>query len=230
MLHVERVSAGYGEASAVRDITLHVDAGEIVTLCGRNGAGKTTLLRTIMGLHAQFSGRVEFAGTDITRMPAHRRARLGLGWVPDDRGAFATLTVAESLALSPVTGIAAWSLDRIYETFPSLGARRATLANRLSGGEQQMLALARVLRMGSVLLLADEPTEGLSPLMVGQVGDLLREAKAHGVTVLLVEQNIHFASTIADRHYLMAEGRVVEELGAGEIHDREPELLAYLGM
>ena len=230
MLRIDRLSASYGEAVAVRDVSLQVREGEIVTLCGRNGAGKTTLLRTIMGLHRQFTGRIEFTGTDVTRMPAHRRARLGLGWVPDDRGAFATLTVAQSLALSPVRGPAPWPLERVYEAFPSLYARRATLSNRLSGGEQQMLALARVLRMGSRLLLCDEPTEGLSPLLVGQVGALLREAKNHGVTVLLVEQNVHFAATVADRHYLLAEGRVVEELGSSDVLDREQELLAYLGM
>jgi branched-chain amino acid transport system ATP-binding protein len=230
MLRVDRVSATYGEAGAVRDVSLHVDAGEIVTLCGRNGAGKTTLLRTIMGLHTQFTGHIEYAGTDITRMTPHRRARLGLGWVPDDRGAFATLTVTESLKLSPVSGPASWPLERIFDSFPSLAARRSTLANRLSGGEQQMLALARVLRMGSRLLLADEPTEGLSPLLVGRVGDLLREAKTHGVTVLLVEQNVHFAATIADRHYLLAEGRIVEELRSTDVLDRESELLAYLGL
>ncbi len=230
MLRVDHLSASYGEAGAVRDASLHVDAGEIVTLCGRNGAGKTTLLRTIMGLHTQFTGHIVYAGTDITRMTPHRRARLGLGWVPDDRGAFATLTVAESLKLSPVSGPASWPLERIFDAFPSLAARRSTLANRLSGGEQQMLALARVLHMGSRLLLADEPTEGLSPLLVGRVGDLLREAKTHGVTVLLVEQNVHFAATIADRHYLLAEGRIVEELRSTDVLDRESELLAYLGL
>jgi branched-chain amino acid transport system ATP-binding protein len=231
LLTVDHVTAGYGEAVAVRDVSLRVGTGEIVTLCGRNGAGKTTMLRTVMGLHAQTSGTIAFGGRDISTVPAHRRARMGLGWVPDDRGSFATLTVAESLALPPAgLGSSRWSAERVYDTFPSLAARRSTLSNRLSGGEQQMLALARVLRMGSRLVLADEPTEGLSPLLVSQVGDVLRQIRDDGVTVLLVEQNVHFAARIADRHYLLAEGRIVEELDGAEIVDREPELLAYLGM
>ena len=230
MLEIDKVSAFYGEAVAIRDVTLRVADGEIVTLCGRNGAGKTTLLRTVMGLHQQHSGRIRYGDTDITRTPSHIRARLGLGWVPDDRGAYATLSVEESLALSHIRGPASWPLDRIYETFPSLASRRRTQSNRLSGGEQQMLAIARVLHMGARLVLADEPTEGLSPRLVAEVGDVLREVRAHGVAVLLVEQNVHFAATVADRHHLLAEGRLVAEFAADELADREQELLAYLGL
>ena len=230
MLEIDNVSAFYGEAVAIRDITLRVSDGEIVTLCGRNGAGKTTLLRTVMGLHQQYTGRIRYGETDITRTPSHIRARLGLGWVPDDRGAYATLSVEESLALSHVRGPDAWPLDRVYETFPSLASRRRTQSNRLSGGEQQMLAIARVLHMGARLVLADEPTEGLSPRLVAEVGDVLREVRAHGVAVLLVEQNVHFAATVADRHHLLAEGRLVAEFAADELADREQELLAYLGL
>jgi branched-chain amino acid transport system ATP-binding protein len=230
MLRIENLCAGYGEAAVLRDVSLRVDAGEVVTLCGRNGAGKTTLLRCVMGLHPVSSGRVELFGRDLRGLAAHRRARLGLGWVPDDRGAYATLTVAENLTLPPVAGPHPWPLTRVYDAFPALYARRAAPASTLSGGEQQMLALARVLRMGAQLLLCDEPTEGLSPLLIAQVGEILREAKAHGVTVLLVEQNLHFATTVADRHYLLAEGRVVEALDNSEVHAREHELLAYLGI
>ena len=230
MLEIDNVSASYGEAVAIRDITLRVADGEIVTLCGRNGAGKTTLLRTVMGLHQQHTGRIRYGDADITRTPSHIRARLGLGWVPDDRGAYATLSVEESLALSHVRGPDAWPLDRVYETFPSLASRRRTQSNRLSGGEQQMLAIARVLHMGARLVLADEPTEGLSPRLVAEVGDVLREVRAHGVAVLLVEQNVHFAATVADRHHLLAEGRLVAEFAADELADREQELLAYLGL
>jgi branched-chain amino acid transport system ATP-binding protein len=230
LLSVDAVSAGYGEAQVLRSVTVSVGEGEIVTLCGRNGAGKTTLLRTVMGLHPLRSGRIEFDGRDLAKVPAHRRARLGMGWVPDDRGAYASLSVEENLVLPPTVGPAPWPLARVYETFPALRERRQSPATKLSGGEQQMLALARVLRMGARLLLCDEPTEGLSPLLVRQVGDILQQAKEHGVTVLLVEQNLHFATTVADRHYLLAEGRIVEELANDDVREREHELLAYLGI
>ncbi|MET8361150.1 ABC transporter ATP-binding protein [Micromonospora sp. NPDC005171] len=230
MLRIENLSAFYGEAQVLRDVSLEVSVGEVVTLVGRNGAGKSTLLRCVMGLHPGQRGTVELDGRDITRLPAHKRARLGLGWVPDDRGSYATLTVTENLTLPPTVGPDPWSLERVYEAFPALHTRRDSAATTLSGGEQQMLALARVLRMGARLLLCDEPTEGLSPLLVQQVGDLLREAKRHGVTVLLVEQNLHFATGVADRHYLLAEGRVAEAMDNSEVRSRERELLAYLGI
>jgi branched-chain amino acid transport system ATP-binding protein len=230
MLRITDVSASYGEAQVLRSVSLEVSRGEIVTLTGRNGAGKTTLLRCIMGLHRTRQGRIELDGRDLAQLPPHRRARLGLGWVPDDRGAYATLSVAESLALAPAVGPQPWPLDRVYTEFPALHARRDSPATKLSGGEQQMLALARVLRMGAQLLLCDEPTEGLSPLLVTQVGEILRRAKGQGLTVLLVEQNLHFATTVADRHYLLAEGRVVEELANDQVREREHELLAYLGI
>ncbi|MBY8875349.1 ABC transporter ATP-binding protein [Micromonospora sp. PLK6-60] len=230
MLRIENLSAWYGEARVLREVSLEVAAGEVVTLVGRNGAGKSTLLRCVMGLHPGQSGAISLDGRDVTRLPAHRRARLGLGWVPDDRGAYASLTVTENLTLPPRVGPDPWSLERVYEAFPALHLRRDSPATKLSGGEQQMLALARVLRMGARLLLCDEPTEGLSPLLVQQVGDLLREAKKHGVTVLLVEQNLHFATGVADRHYLLAEGRVVEAMDNSEVRSRERELLAYLGI
>jgi branched-chain amino acid transport system ATP-binding protein len=230
LLEVRDITAGYGDAVAIRDVSLSVGPGEIVTLSGRNGAGKTTLLRTIMGLHRQFTGAVRMDGLDVTQASAHRRARLGLGWVPDDRGAYATLTVSEALSLSHVRSGRSWSQARVFEEFPALARRRNALTSRLSGGEQQMLALARVLRMGSAIVLADEPTEGLSPLLVDQVGQLLRELRGNGASVLLVEQNIHFAATVADRHYLLAEGRIVAEYARDELVHREHELLAHLGM
>lgn len=230
MLRIENISAFYGEAQVLREVSLEVAAGEVVTLVGRNGAGKSTLLRCVMGLHTGQRGTVELDGRDISRLPAHKRARLGLGWVPDDRGSYATLTVTENLTLPPTVGPEPWSLERVYEAFPALYTRRDSAATTLSGGEQQMLALARVLRMGARLLLCDEPTEGLSPLLVQQVGELLREAKLHGVTVLLVEQNLHFATGVADRHYLLAEGRVAEAMDNSEVRSRERELLAYLGI
>ncbi|MFI5912732.1 ABC transporter ATP-binding protein [Dactylosporangium sp. NPDC051541] len=230
MLRIERLSAWYGDARVLREVDLEVGAGEVVTLCGRNGAGKTTLLRCVMGLHAGRSGTVSLSGNDISRRPAHARARAGLGWVPDDRGAYATLTVAEHLALPPVVGPRPWSLDDVYEMFPNLHERRTSPGTSLSGGEQQMLALARVLRMGATVLLCDEPTEGLSPLLVRRVGEILRRARDLGATVLLVEQNLRFATTVADRHYLLAEGRITGTFDNADVRSREAELLAHLGI
>jgi branched-chain amino acid transport system ATP-binding protein len=230
VLRIRELSAWYGEAQVLREVDLDVPAGSVVTLLGRNGAGKTTLLRSVMGLHRQQRGRITYLDRDLAGMPPHRRATGGIGWVPDDRGIYASLTVAENLTLSPVTGPDPWPLGRVYEAFPVLAERRRFPGTKLSGGEQQMLALARVLRTGARLLLCDEPTEGLSPLLVGQVGDILRTVRAHGVTVLLVEQNLHFATTVADRHYLIAEGCVVESLDNAEVKRRQPELLAHLGM
>jgi branched-chain amino acid transport system ATP-binding protein len=230
LLEVEGVSARYGEATALDRVSLTVGEGEVVTLVGRNGAGKTTLLRCVMGLHRAMTGRVALAGRDVTSAPAHRRARLGLGYVPDDRGIYAGLSVEENLTLPPVAAGSAWPLARVYDTFPVLAARRRFPGGRLSGGEQQMLALARVLRAGARVLLCDEPTEGLAPVVVQQIGAILRGAKEHGVSVLLVEQNLRFAATVADRHYLLAQGRVVEALDNRDVTRREDELLAYLGL
>jgi branched-chain amino acid transport system ATP-binding protein len=230
MLRIDRLSAWYGEARALREVSLEVGKGEIVTLVGRNGAGKTTLLRTVMGLHTQAEGTVEFLGADVSKLAPHKRARRGLGYVPDDRGVYANLSVEENLTLPPTAGPHPWSLDQVYETFPRLRERRRSPGTKLSGGEQQMLSLARVLRMGARLLLCDEPTEGLSPLIVQQIGGILRDVKAQGVTVLLIEQNVHFAATVADRHYLLAEGRIAESMDNAEVKAREHELLGYLGI
>jgi len=230
VLSVRDVSAHYGEAQVLQGVSFDVAAGEVVTLVGRNGAGKTTLLRCLMGLHRSMTGAIQLDGRDIAKLGPHKRCRLGLGYVPDDRGIYATLTVEENLTLPPPTGPDAWSLERVYDAFPVLKARRKQAGTHLSGGEQQMLSVARVLRMGARLLLADEPTEGLSPILVQQIGDIIRKASEHGVTVLLIEQNIHFASTVADRHYLMSQGRIVEALDNAEVEQREHELLEYLGI
>ncbi|MEO3875225.1 ABC transporter ATP-binding protein [Nonomuraea sp. B12E4] len=237
MLRVDGLSAWYGEAQALREVSMRVDEGEIVTLVGRNGAGKTTLLRCLMGLHGTYgrtSGTVTLSGSDITTLPPHARARRGLGYVPDDRGIYATLSVEENLTLAPVVkgggGPEPWPLERVYETFPHLRERRRSPGTTLSGGEQQMLVLARVLRTGARLLLCDEPTEGLSPLFVQRIGEILREVRAAGTTVLLVEQNVHFAAAVADRHYLLAEGRIVESLDRDQVREREHQLLEYLGI
>jgi branched-chain amino acid transport system ATP-binding protein len=230
MFEVSSLSASYGEAAALHDVSLAIEPGEVVTLVGRNGAGKTTLLRCLMGLHRQYTGGITLDGRRIDGLTPDRRARAGVGWVPDDRGIYATLTVFENLTLPPVVGPDGWSLDKIYDAFPALRDRRASMGTQLSGGEQQMLAIARVLRSGSRLLLLDEPSEGLAPVIVQRIAEIIREAKRHGVAVLLVEQNVKFAATVADRHYLLAQGRVVESLDNAEFQRRETELLAHLGM
>lgn len=230
VLGVQGVSAWYGEARVLTDVSLAVGPGEVVTLVGRNGAGKTTLLRSVMGLHRQVEGVIRLDGRELDRTSPDSRAKAGIGWVPDDRGIYASLTVSENLTLPPVVTKDAWSLEQVYEQFPVLHERRDFPGTKLSGGEQQMLAMARVLRMGSRLLLLDEPSEGLAPVIVQRIGEIIRQIKAQGVSVLLVEQNVKFASTVADRHYLLAQGRVVESLDNEAFQSRTTELLEYLGM
>jgi branched-chain amino acid transport system ATP-binding protein len=231
MLEVRGLDAFYGEAQALHGVDITVGSGEVVTLVGRNGAGKTTLLRCIMGLHRDVRGSITLDGAELTGIAAHQRARKGLGWVQDDRGIYASLSVEENLTLPPVTHAdSAWGLDQVYEAFPILADRRRAAGTTLSGGEQQMLAMARVLRTGSRLLLLDEPSEGLAPVIVQKIRDILLQVKEQGMTVLLVEQNVKFASTVADRHYVLAEGSVVQNLDNAEFTARQSELLTYLGM
>jgi branched-chain amino acid transport system ATP-binding protein len=230
MLRVQGLSAWYGEAQALAGLELHIEPGQVVTLVGRNGAGKTTTLRCLMGLHRQMRGRIVFHDADITTWPPHQRARAGLGYVPDDRGIYASLTVDENLRLPPTLGAGGWGLERIYEFFPDLHGRRRAYGTTLSGGEQQMLAIARVLRMGARLLLLDEPTEGLAPVLVQRLGRLLQDLKQQGMTILLIEQNLRFAVSVADRHYLLVHGSMVESLSNDQGRAREYELLRYLGV
>ena len=230
MLEIEGLSAWYGEAQALRDLSLHAAQGEVVTLVGRNGAGKTTALRCVMGLHTAMRGGVRLGEIDLGALGPVRRARAGLGYVPDDRGIYSTLTVQEHLILPPKAADSGWDLERVYAAFPALRDRRRHSASKLSGGEQQMLAIARVLRMGARLLLLDEPTEGLAPILVEQIAAMLRAAKAEGRTVLLVEQNLRFATAVADRHYLISHGSIVATLGNDEVRARESELLQHLGI
>ena len=230
MLEVSGLSAWYGQAQALRDVAFEVKEGELITLVGRNGAGKTTTLRCVMGLHRQMTGAIRLGGRDITGLPAHQRARAGLGYVPDDRGIYATLSVEENLLLPPQVGPTRWPMERVFNAFPVLRKRSRHPGSKLSGGEQQALAIARALRMGARVLLLDEPTEGLAPVLVQQLRDILLEAKREGLTMLLIEQNLRFAMAVADRHYLLAEGAVVEALGNDEIAEREHELLRHLGV
>ena len=230
MLRVEGLEAWYGESQALRGVDLAVHPGEVVTLVGRNGAGKTTTLRCIMGIHTQKSGRTLLDGTDIGRLPPQQIARMGVGYVQDDRGIYGTLSVLENLVLPPVVTRESWDLDKIFSVFPVLRDRARHPGTRLSGGEQQMLAIARVLRMGARILLMDEPTEGLAPLLVRRVAEIVMEIKSHGLGVLLVEQNLRFATTVADRHHLIVNGRTMERLTNQEMIQRERELLDYLGV
>ena len=230
MLEIEGLSAWYGEAQALRDVSLRAAPGEIVTLVGRNGAGKTTALRCVMGLHPNMCGSVRLGGADLGGLGPVRRARSGVGYVPDDRGIYTTLTVEEHLILPPKAADSAWDLERVYTSFPALRERRGQAASKLSGGEQQMLAIARVLRMGARVLLLDEPTEGLAPILVQQIAAILLDAKAEGRTVVLVEQNLRFATGVADRHYLLSQGAIVATLGNDDVKARESELLHHLGI
>jgi branched-chain amino acid transport system ATP-binding protein len=230
MLEVRGLQAWYDESHVVRGVDLDVAEGEIVTLVGRNGVGKTTTLRAIMGMIPKRSGEVRFAGEAIATWRSDRIARCGIGFVPEERGIFSSLSVEENLTLPLVVSRDAWPLERIYALFPILKERRAAVGTTLSGGEQQMLAIARILKSGARLILLDEPTEGLAPVIVDAIGDLLLEIKHAGITVLLVEQNLRFATRVSDRHYLMAHGRIVESLGNDEVKAREEALLAHLGV
>ncbi len=231
MLEVRGLNAYYDESHVLRGIDLTVDKGEVVTLVGRNGAGKSTTLKSIMGIVRKTSGSVLLEGTPILGLPSDKIARRGIGFVPEERGIYASLTVAENLALPPITHQeSAWPLERIYGLFPILKERGKAMGTTLSGGEQQMLAIARVLRSGARLILLDEPTEGLAPVIVDAIGELILEIKKSGVTILLVEQNIRFAMRVADRHYLVDHGRVTESMTNAEAASRESDLLASLGV
>jgi branched-chain amino acid transport system ATP-binding protein len=230
MLETRGLHAYYDESHILRGVDLRVERGEVVTLVGRNGAGKTTTLKSIMGIVRKRSGEIAFEGQSIVNLSSDKIARRGIGFVPEERGIYSTLTVAENLELPPVVSDAAWPLERIYRLFPILSDRGKAMGTTLSGGEQQMLAIARVLRSGAKLILLDEPTEGLAPVIVDAIGDLILEIKKAGITVLLVEQNIRFATRVADRHYLMVHGTIAETMTNAEVIARESDLLAHLGV
>jgi branched-chain amino acid transport system ATP-binding protein len=231
LLAVEGLQAWYGESHVLHGVSFDVRVGEVVTLLGRNGAGKTTTLKSIMGIVGHRTGSVRFEGRELVGCASNEIARAGIALCPEERGIFSSLSVEENLLLPPVVKPGGLGLDRIFTLFPNLKERLgSSQGSKLSGGEQQMLAMARVLRMGSRLLLLDEPSEGLAPVIVQRIGEIIREIKGQGVGVLLVEQNVTFARAVADRHYLLAQGKVVEHLGNDEFKAREGELLTYLGM
>jgi branched-chain amino acid transport system ATP-binding protein len=229
-LRLENVHAFYGESHILHGVELSVREGEVVTLLGRNGAGKTTTLKSIMGIVEQRTGSIRFADHELIGLPSNRVAKLGLAYCPEERGIFASLSVEENLLLPPVTRPGGLALSEIHELFPNLRERAGSQGTKLSGGEQQMLAIGRILRTGASLLLLDEPTEGLAPLLVEQIGDVIRALKTRGFTILLVEQNFHFAASVADRHYVMEHGRVLRSIGRDELEATRKELDEYLAV
>ncbi|PST23452.1 ABC transporter ATP-binding protein [Rhizobium sp. JAB6] len=230
LLDVQGLNAWYGESHILHGVDMKVGEGETVTILGRNGVGKTTTLRTIVGIVRARKGRIAFAGKDMMQVPLHKTAHQGIGFVPEERGIFSTLSVYENLMLPPVVASGGMTLDEIFELFPNLHERRNSVGTRLSGGEQQMLAMARILRTGVRMLLLDEPTEGLAPVIVQRIGEVLQKLKGRGMTILLVEQNFRFASRIADRFYLMDHGRMVSEFPVGELSERMDMLHKVLGV
>ncbi|MBE7374038.1 ABC transporter ATP-binding protein [Pseudomonas lopnurensis] len=230
LLSVRDLNAWYGESHALHGIDLDVHQGETVTLLGRNGVGKTTALRSIVGIIRKRSGSIRFDGKDMLRVPLHRTARHGIGYVPEERGIFATLTVEENLTLPPVIAKGGMTLAEIYQLFPNLEERRKSPGTKLSGGEQQMLAMARILRTGAKLLLLDEPTEGLAPVIIQRIGEVLLTLKQRGMTILLVEQNFRFASKVADRFYVVDHGKVIDTFAVEELPGRMAMLNEALGV
>lgn len=229
-LEVKDLHAYYGESHVLHGMNFSVGKGEVVTLLGRNGAGKTTALKSIMGLIPDRRGSVVFQGQELIGLPSHRIARLGLGYVPEERGIYASLTAEENLVLPPVVQKGGMSVDEIYRIFPNLKERAKSQGTKLSGGEQQMLAIGRILRTGARTLLLDEPTEGLAPVIVGQIGQVIRTLKSSGYTILLVEQNFHFAQTVADRHYIVEDGHVAEMIPNDKLDENMEMLKGYLAV
>jgi branched-chain amino acid transport system ATP-binding protein len=230
LLGVEELHAWYGESHILHGMSFAVDQGEVVTLLGRNGAGKTTSLRAIMGIVPQRQGSVVFRGSELVGLASNRIARLGIAYCPEERGIFASLNVEENLLLPPVVMPGGMTVDEIYTIFPNLRERRRSQGTKLSGGEQQMLAIGRMLRTGATFLLLDEPTEGLAPVIVQQIGGLIRRLKQKGFTILLVEQNFHFAATLADRHYIVEHGRVIDMIRKEDVARNTDKLHDYLGV
>ncbi len=229
-LAVRDVHGWYGESHVLHGMTFEVKPGEVVTLLGRNGAGKTTTMRAIMGMLASRKGSITYGGKELINLKSNRIARQGIAYCPEERGVFASLNVKENLLLPPVVKSGGLDLDKIFELFPNLRERLASQGTKLSGGEQQMLAIARILRTGAKLLLLDEPTEGLAPVIVQQIGNTIRMLREQGFTILLVEQNFHFAATVADRHYVVEHGRVIDMIPNSALDANRGKLQTYLGV
>jgi branched-chain amino acid transport system ATP-binding protein len=229
-LSVRELHGWYGESHVLHGMAFDVNAGEVVTLLGRNGAGKTTTMRAIMGMLSRRKGSVRFEGRELINLPSDRIARQGLAYCPEERGIFASLNVRENLLLPPRVKDGGLSIDQIYALFPNLKERSFSQGTKLSGGEQQMLAIARILRTGAKLLLLDEPTEGLAPVIVQHIGDTIRMLRQQGFTILLVEQNFRFAATVADRHYVVEHGRVIDMIPNDAVDANRGKLMNYLGV
>jgi len=230
LLTVDGLEAWYGESHVLHGMTFHVESGEVVTLLGRNGVGKSTTMRSLMGLLPKRKGSVTFEGVQTIGLASNRIARLGMAYCPEERGIFSTLSVNENLLLPPVIKAGGLSLAEVKGLFPRLVERAGSQGTKLSGGEQQMLAIARILRTGARTLLLDEPTEGLAPVIVQQIGRIILGLKERGFTILLVEQNFHFAATVADRHYVVEHGRVMDMIPNDQLEASKEKLKAYLGV
>lgn len=229
-LRVTGLHAFYGESHILHGIDFTVNRGELVTLLGRNGAGRTTTLRAILGLVGRRTGSIMVNGREVIGRPTHKIARLGIGYCPEERGIYASLSLEENLLLPPIVSSGGMVLEEIYEMFPQLAMRKNIQGSRLSGGEQQMLAMARILRTGATLLLLDEVTEGLAPVIVQTLGRVIRELKEKGLTIVMVEQNFRFAAQLADRHYVVEHGRIVEMVKREDLPSRIDKLHEYLGI
>jgi branched-chain amino acid transport system ATP-binding protein len=230
LLAVEDLQAWYGESHILHGVSFDVRAGEVVTLLGRNGAGKTTTLKSIMGMVGHRTGSVRFEGRELIHLPSNAIARAGIAFCPEERGIFASLSVEENLALPPQVKPGGLSRSDIFSLFPNIAERLASQGTKLSGGEQQMLAIGRILRTGARFLLLDEPTEGLAPVIIHQIGKTIRTLKQQGFTILLVEQNFRFAETVADRYLVMEHGRIIDGFDAPELKTNLGKLHAYLGV
>ncbi|WP_158670020.1 ABC transporter ATP-binding protein [Bradyrhizobium guangdongense] len=230
ILQVRNLEAWYGESHILHGINFDVNAGEVVTLLGRNGAGKTTTLKSIMGIIGKRSGSVKFNNQDIIRASSDKIARMGIAFCPEERGIFSSLDVRENLMLPPVVREGGLPLDQIFELFPNLKERLGSQGTKLSGGEQQMLAIARILRTGASFLMLDEPTEGLAPVIIQQIGHTIARLKKEGFTILLVEQNFRFASTVADRYYVVEHGKIIDGFSNAELAANMDKLHTYLGV
>lgn len=231
LLRIDNLHAWYGESHVLQGMNLMLREGEVITLLGRNGSGRTTTLKAILGLVSKRTGSIKVHGTEIINLPTHKIAHVGkLGYCPEERGIFASLNVDENLELPPIVAKGGLSVDETYTMFPNLKERRKSQGSKLSGGEQQMLAIARILRTGATLLLLDEITEGLAPVILKSLGEVIRKLRERGFTIILVEQNFHFAAPLADRHYVIAHGQVVEQIDAADLEAKKEQLNRHLSV